>query len=221
VAVSPFRRAMSATAIRALVLGTIGAGAAAAFALVTRRVAARVTSVDREVLERAGVEEGHPVRNVAAKVHPLGKWWTYVPTAALTGGYVVASKRRVAGSLSILAAAGCAYALSNVFDDLLPQPPAPPGRDRPDHPVFPSGHAFGTTSVALAAAYVLTREELAPASLAYPIALAIPLLTSTARVIEEKHWITDIAGGLLAALALSSLTCAAYEACGDGLPPVP
>ena len=198
--------------MRALVLGTLGVAAATAFALVTRNVAARVTSVDSEVLDRIGVDEGHPVRNAAEAVHPLGKWWTYVPAAALTGGYVVATRRSAAGSASIVAAAGIAYALSNVFDDLLPQPPAPPGRDKPDHPVFPSGHAFGPTAVGLAAAYVLTREELAPAALAFPLALAIPLTTSTARMIEQKHWITDIAAGLLAAVAVASLTSAAYEA---------
>jgi membrane-associated phospholipid phosphatase len=202
--------------VRALVLAAIGVGAGAAFALVTRKVAARVTDVDREVLDRTGISDAeHPIRRAADAVHPMGKWWTYVPAAALTGVYVVAARRRVAGSLSILAAAGTAVALSHAFDDLLPQPPAPPGRDTPDHPVFPSGHAFGTTTVALAAAYVLTREELAPAAVAFPVALAIPLVTSAARVIEEKHWITDIAGGFLAAIALSSLTSAAYEACSE------
>lgn len=199
--------------MRALVLGTLGVAAATAFALVTRKVAARVTSVDAEVLDHVGVEEGHPVRNAAERVHPLGKWWTYVPAAALAGGYVIVARRRAAGSIAILAAAGLAHALSNAFDDLLPQPPAPPGRDKPDHPVFPSGHAFGTTTVALAAAYVLTREDLAPAAVAFPLALVIPATTSLGRMIEQKHWITDIAGGLLAATSLASLTCAAYEAC--------
>jgi membrane-associated phospholipid phosphatase len=201
------------TVARSLVLGAIGIAAGAGFALVARAVARRETTrLDDTVHERTAIEPEHPVRRAAEAASPIGKWWTYVPAAVLTGGYVIAARRRVAGSVSILTAAGAAVALGHAFDDFLPQPIAPPGRDRPDHPVFPSGHAFGTTSVALAAAYVLTREELAPAALAFPMALAVPVATSLARVVEEKHWITDIAGGFLAAIALASLTSAAYEA---------
>jgi membrane-associated phospholipid phosphatase len=197
--------------MRALGLAAGGIAAAAAFILMARKVAARVTSVDAEVLEHTGGEEGHPARRAAEKVHPLGKWWTYVPAAALTGAYVLAERRGVAGSIAIIATSGAAYALSKSFDDILPQPVAPPGRDKPDHPVFPSGHAFGPTSVALIAAYVLMREELAHGALAFPVALALPVATSAARLMEEKHWITDIAGGFLAAIALASFASAAYE----------
>jgi membrane-associated phospholipid phosphatase len=105
-----------------------------------------------------------------------------------------------------------AAALINKRLDDLPQPPAPPGRESPDHPVFPSGHAFGTASVALTAAYVLSREELLHPAVAFPLAMTVPVLSSAARMMEEKHWLSDVIGGYLAALTLSSFAAGAYEA---------
>ena len=58
---------------------------------------------------------------------------------------------------------------------------------------------------------MLSREELAPAALAWPAAFALPVAASAARLMEEKHWISDIAGGVVAAVALAAVTLAAYE----------
>ena len=186
--------------------------AAAGFAAIARAVARRDTAaVDHDVHGKTAIEPGHPVRRAAEAASPIGKWWTYVPAAALTGGYVLVSRKGVAGTSVILATAAAAAALNHVFDDVLPQPPAPPGRPSPDHPVFPSGHPFGTSAVALTAAYVLSREGAARAAIVFPVAMLIPVTTSAARLLEEKHWISDILGGHLAALCLASLTLGLYE----------
>jgi membrane-associated phospholipid phosphatase len=198
----------------------LGGASAAAFALVARAVATREAApVDREVHQQTALEPGHPARRAAEAASPLGKWWMYVPGALLAGVYVVATREeddelppRLYGTLAIVGAAIVAAVTNKQFDDLLPQPPAPPGRPSPDHPVFPSGHAYGTLSVALTAAYVLMREEVAHGAIAFPIALAIPVASAAARLVEEKHWISDIAGGYLAALTLASLVLAPYEA---------
>jgi membrane-associated phospholipid phosphatase len=183
---------------------------------VSRAVARRETApLDAEVHEQTAIEPDHPARQLAEAASPIGKWWTYVPAAVLAAAYVAASgerRSRVAGMAAIVTAASAATALSHVFDDLLPQPPAPPGRPTRDHPVFPSGHAFGTMSVALMAAYVITREAIAHAAIVYPLALAVPIASSAGRLIEEKHWISDIGGGYLAALALTAAIASAYEA---------
>ncbi|MDQ3283258.1 MAG: phosphatase PAP2 family protein [Acidobacteriota bacterium] len=205
---------------RAALLATIGIGAAAGFALVAAAVARRKTApVDHKLHEQTAVEPGSPVRDAAEAVAPVGKWWTYVPAATLAGGYVFGRgakerdlRARAAGTVAIIGAACTAALVNKRFDDLLPQPPAPPGRPSPDHPVFPSGHAFGTLTVALASAYVISREQLAPSAVVFPVAFAIPLTSSIARLMEEKHWISDIAGGYLAAITLASLSVAAYEA---------
>ncbi|MEA2491763.1 MAG: hypothetical protein QOH21_3555 [Acidobacteriota bacterium] len=213
----------SSRSSRAPLLFATSIAAAAGFALIARAVARRDTArVDHEVHDQTAVRPGHPAREAAEAAGPIGKWWTYVPAAALTGVYVLASRKRgedlpsrIFGTGAILAAASAAAALNHVFDDLLPQPPAPPGRPV-DHPVFPSGHAFGTSTVALTAAYVLSRERCAHPALAFPAAMAIPVASSIARLIEEKHWISDIVGGHLAAIALASLSLAVYEAAADG-----
>jgi membrane-associated phospholipid phosphatase len=195
------------------------AGSIAAFALLARAVARRDTApIDHEVHEQTKIDKGEPGRETAEKVSPIGKWWTYVPAAALTGTYVFARRgeerddqSRVAGMVTIIAAAAIAASVNHLFDDLLPQPPPPPGRP-PDHPVFPSGHAFGTMSVAMTAAYVLSREELAHAAVVLPIALIVPVVSSAARMIEEKHWVSDVIGGYLAAMGLSFAAVSVYEA---------
>jgi membrane-associated phospholipid phosphatase len=185
---------------------------AAGFWLLAQAVARRKTApVDDDVHERIAVDEEHPVRDVAEGIAPIGKWWTYVPLATVAAGYVVLKADHRSGAAAIVSAAVAAALINKRFDDLLDQPPAPPGRDTPDHPVFPSGHAFGTSAVALAAAYVLSREELAPAYVAFPVALTLPVVSATARLMEEKHWLSDVAGGLLAAITLTSISLAVYE----------
>lgn len=203
---------------RAPLLLAVGAGALASFTLVARAVSKRETArVDHKAHRKLKARDGKPARDAAEKLAPIGKWWTYVPVATAVAAFVVAAKRerrtpsRLAGAGAIVAVAALAAALNETFDDLFDQPPAPPGRDSIRHPVFPSGHAFGTATVALTAAYVLTREELLTTALAYPLALSLPVASSVARLMEEKHWLSDVLGGYLAAITLASIPLAGYE----------
>lgn len=203
---------------RVRLLLAVGAGALVSFALVARAVSKRETAkVDHKVQRKLKVRDGKRTRNAAEKLAPIGKWWMYVPLATAVAAFAVAAKperrspSRLAGGGAIVAVATLAAALNETFDDLFEQPPAPPGRDSVRHPVFPSGHAFGTTAVALAAAYVLSREELARAGVAYPLALSLPAASSAARLMEEKHWLSDVLGGYLAALSVASIPLAGYE----------
>jgi membrane-associated phospholipid phosphatase len=202
----------------ARVLGSIAVASAVSFALLARAVARRDTArVDRTVRKRAVKRDGHPARRVSEAVAPLGKWWTYVPAGAAAAAYVLAASERsgAAGAAAIMFAGCTAAVLNDKFDDALPQPPAPPGRPSITHPVFPSGHALGTTATAMTVAWVLARQELAPAAVVGPLACVLPLVSSGGRMMEDKHWVTDIAGGLLAAIALSATALAAYEAIRD------
>jgi undecaprenyl-diphosphatase len=206
----------------AMPLAALSVSAAAAFLLMARAVARRETAaLDRKVQRKTKASRGTPARKAASAASPVGKWWSYVPAAAVTGLYVIFagdSRRkaidnvsRLNGAAAIVGAAGLAAVINQFLDDLIPQPPAPPGRPK-DHPVFPSGHAFGTTAVALAAAHVLTREELVEPALIYPLAAVLPLVTAAARMMEEKHWLSDIIGGYLAALAVAGVPLTMYEA---------
>ena len=206
---------------RALALGAVAVAAAAGFGFLAAAVARRDTAeVDEEVRERTTAPDGHPVRRAAKAIAPAGKWWTYVPMALGASAYLLAApgardrgalRSRRVGAGALLLAGTVATALNPAFDRFLPQPPAPPGHRR-GKPVFPSGHAFGPGAVSLAAAYVLSREGVARPGVAFPVALAVPLVTAGGRVLEEKHWATDVLGGYLGAVALASACAAAYEA---------
>ncbi|HEX6751614.1 MAG TPA: hypothetical protein VF092_30250 [Longimicrobium sp.] len=138
---------------RALVLGGIAAAAAAGFGALAAAVARRDTArADEKVRKRTSPRRGHPAREAADAISPVGKWWTYIPAALAASAYVVradgaadgdAERSRRAGAGAITLAGVVATALNHAFDRVLPQPPAPPGRPSRRKPVFPSGHAFG------------------------------------------------------------------------------
>ena len=209
---------------RALALGAAAAVATVAFGVLTAAVARRHTAgADHAVKKRTAPRRGHPVRRAAKTLAPAGKWWTYIPSAlgaslyvlraaAPNGGERPPSRRTGAGAVFL--AGVVATALNPAFDHWLPQPPTPPGHRKRNKPVFPSGHAFGPSAVSLAAAYVLTRERLAHPGLAFPAALAIPAVTAGARMLQEKHWASDVLGGYLGGVAVAAACVAAYEAAG-------
>jgi membrane-associated phospholipid phosphatase len=161
----------------------------------------------------AATDDG--TRRALAAPMPLGKWWAFVPAAVAVAGVIVRARgmgpRAVAGAGAVVGAALAAAALAPAFDRWLPQPPAPPGHPSPRDPVFPSGHTFGPGTVALTAAYVLAREELAPAAVALPAAFVVPLLTAGGKLAEQKHWASDVVGGYLGAVTVAATAAAAYE----------
>ncbi len=206
---------------RALTLAGVALAAGAGFGRLAAAVARRETAEADEALHEAtAVPEDSPVRQAAATIAPAGKKRMYVPAALCASAVLLAApgarepgalRSRGAGVGAMLLAAAAARGLNPAFDRWLPQPPPPPGHP-PDRPVFPSGHAFGPGAVSLAAAYVLAREGLASPALTFPLALTVPLVMSGARVLEEKHWASDVAGGYLGGIALSAGCLAGYEA---------
>jgi membrane-associated phospholipid phosphatase len=211
---------------RALGLVAVAAAAAAGFGALAAAVARRDTAAaDHEVRKRTAPDRRHPARRAAKAIAPAGKWWTYLPMALGASAWVIgapggrtsrALHSRGAGASAVLLAASVATALNPAFDRFLPQPPTPPGHGKRRKPVFPSGHAFGPGAVSLATAYVLAREGIARPAAAFPAALALPLVLSGGRVLEEKHWASDVLGGLLGGVAVAAACLAAYEAGREG-----
>jgi membrane-associated phospholipid phosphatase len=202
---------------RELALLSIAAAATAGLALLARASARRETArVDEKVRKKTAPPEDHRARDFASALAVVGKWYTYLPMAAAGSAWLLLSRneedeRPVVAALAVLSAGAVATALNPLLDDWLPQPPSPPGHSSPTKPVFPSGHAFGPGTVALTTAYVAAREGVAHPAIVFPIALIIPALTASTRVIEEKHWASDIAGGYLGAIALTAVGAAGYE----------
>ena len=115
-----------------------------------------------------------------------------------------------------MAAALVAAGLGPAFDRWLPRPPTPPGHRDPHNPAFPSGHTLGPGAVALTSAYAMAREGRASPAVLVPIALTLPLVTVADRLMEQKHWASDVAGGYLGAGAVAAACLAGYEVAHRG-----
>jgi undecaprenyl-diphosphatase len=164
-----------------------------------------------------------PVGATAAAVAPgvdqAGKWWVYGPAALAAAVAVLAAPRRpgrthrgrLAGAAAIAIVPALASVLSPAFDRWLPQPPTGPRRRPLDHPVFPSGHAFRATAVALVAGYVVTREGLVRPGHAWPLVGVAPTAVGLSRLVREKHLASDVVGGWLAGATLAAGAAGAYE----------
>jgi len=209
------------TMTRNAALGVTSAAATAAFGTLAVAVAKRKTAtIDRALRPKLKVRRRKTAREAADPLAALGKWWAYIPLATAASFYLIETapakprrrRRAIAGAESMMLSALGAAVLSQLFDRVLPQPPAPPGHRKKTKPVFPSGHAFGPGSVAWTAAYILHREGRLPMAAALVAAIAYPGVMVSGKLVEEKHWASDALGGLLAAAALSSGCAALYEA---------
>jgi membrane-associated phospholipid phosphatase len=211
---------------RALALGVTAVASATAFVTLAAAVADRQTAhADRKLSPKLKAKGRHPLRRVASAIAPFGKWWAYVPASLALSAFVLESRypstrtrwlhphrrqERIVGAGAIVFAGMLSAVLAPIFDEWLPQPPVPPGRRRKKS-VFPSGHAFGPTAVSATSAYVLAREGLVRPELAGTVAALIPLISAGGKLIEEKHWASDVLGGALAAAAVSTAALATYE----------
>lgn len=208
---------------RAVVLGSVAGAAAAGFGVLASAATRRDTAtVDERVRKQTAAPAQHPTRRAAEAVAPLGKWWAYLPAVLAACIYLLTaprtrrsrprSSRRVAGAGAMLLSGATTAALGPVFDRWLPQPPAPPGHSSRRKPVFPSGHTFGPTAVSLTTAYVLSREGLARSEIAAPVALMVPLVTASGKILAQRHWASDVLGGYLGGTAVAAAWLSAYEA---------
>ncbi len=68
-----------------------------------------------------------------------------------------------------------------------------------------------SATAAVSIAYVLAREGRADAWIAAPAALALPILSGAGRVYLDRHWASDVVGGLLAGVSVAAACAAAYE----------
>ena len=205
---------------RLTILTTAGLLATVGFVALSTAVATRSTSrFDRALRPRLKLNKGRALRRGADALAPLGKWYATMPAAAGLSAWVLAhdgrnGARRAprAGAAAIVCASAIAAGAAKVFDRTLPQPPPPPGHRSRTKPVYPSGHALVTGAPAITAAYVLRREGMIGPRAALAAGVLIPLVSAGGKVVEEKHWASDVLGGALAASAVACACMAAYEA---------
>lgn len=210
-----------------LVLGAAALAAGGAFTLLARASARqRTRDVDRAAHRALTPPDHHPVRTAGNMVAPIGKWYAYVPAAVGISLALLNARepkrhgrhirhRRRSGAAAVTFSGLASVALTELFDRVLPQPPTPPGHP-PGKPVFPSGHAFGPLTIGLVASYILGRERLLSPMISLPLALTVPLVAAGSRVVVERHWVSDVAGGMSGGMALAGAVLAAWELLRDG-----
>lgn len=184
---------------------------AAGFATVTTLVETnRLRGVDRRIRARFDGEHDRRLTALVKAGGYLGKPWAHGAVAALLGG-ILSHKGALDGARAVKLSSGLSATASRTFDWLLGHRTPPPGRGEPSEQSYPSGHTLETAALALTTAYVLWREGLADARLAFPAAAVVPLLEGAGRVYLDRHWTSDVLGGALGGLALAALCVAGYE----------
>ena len=186
-----------------------GVSAAAFIACSVLVAKGKTRRVDMSILEHTSPGRNHPVRKVARALSPIGNWKTNLFVAS--GIAALIGKTNRVGGLVVLGTALAGFGLNNMFDELFPQPPAPPGQASRFKPVYPSGHTLGPAAIGLTAAHLLAREGRANGALAFPIAAAIPVVLAAGRMVDAHHWASDILGGYLGGVSLAASGAAVFE----------
>ena len=153
---------------------------------------------------------GRKAKKVAFPFGYLGKEWAVLPAAGGLAVYLM-NRNRKAGAAAVLAASAAGTALSHVFDATLPQKTPPPGRRAPFDAHYPSGHALHSATFLAIAAWVLGREGIADRRTLTVGAGALAASLGIDRLMQDRHWTSDVVGGWLAAIAIASFTAAGYE----------
>lgn len=197
-------------------IGTLLATAAVATAgyLAVSRLVAKRRTRDEDLRARATIlpRVSKRAEKLAETTGHIGKWYTHVPASAL-GSALLAFRHRPKSAATLLGVSLGAAGLNPLLERVHAHRVPPPGKLRidPGAQSFPSGHALETTAVAFAAAYVLSREDIVPAAIGFPVAALLAVISGAGRLALDRHWITDSAAGYLGGIALAATAAAAYE----------
>ncbi|MDB4877223.1 MAG: putative integral rane protein [Gemmatimonadetes bacterium] len=167
------------------------------------------TALDHRVRSFADTRVPREARTILRPLYPLG-----LPGGYITLAYGMAHwlhRTRRAGGPAIVTSAWMGWLVHRgaklIFTRERPRRPGV--RRRTDS--YPSGHTTGATALALTTAYVLQRQGVVSKRGAAAIAIGVPVLMGSYRVIADDHWATDVFGGWLLGGAVG-LTCNAVLA---------
>ena len=149
-------------------------------------------------------------KKVAIPFGYLGKENAVLPLAGLTGAKLLFEGRK-AGAAAVVVASAAAIGASHLFDVILKQRTPPPGRRAPADPHFPSGHALHSTALLAISAWVLSREGLIEKKTAATGAGVLALALGFDRLVQDRHWTSDVVAGWLAAISIAGLVATGYE----------
>jgi membrane-associated phospholipid phosphatase len=189
-----------------------GSGVALLAAMVARLGIDEHWPIDHRVRETLASHGKPRLRATLRVVGTAGTVGIYVPATIMV--MLLIARRNghrtrawpVAGSVA--AAAAGSLALKHLVRRPRPRAKAGPYNEKPS---FPSGHATRASAAALAIAYVLVRERMAPREIALPLAIALSVGTGVSRAYADAHWTTDVIGGWALGGASAALSAIYYE----------
>jgi membrane-associated phospholipid phosphatase len=191
-------------------LAGISSAAALAFGVLASR-----TLKPRTILEDLRLRAHLPrysrrAKKIAIPFGHLGKEMAVLPIAGLTGAKLLAENKKAAAA-AVISATLAAVGSSHLFDALLQQRTPPPGRRAPADPHFPSGHALHSTALLGIGAWVLSREGMISRKTAAISAATLAVALGFDRLVQDRHWTSDVVAGWLAAISIAGLAAGAYE----------
>jgi undecaprenyl-diphosphatase len=193
-----------------LALGAVSLASAAAFGVLTSKTLEPRTIFHDLKLRSLIPRYGKKSKKVAVQFGYLGKEWAVLPAAAAVAAKLFIEDRD-AGAAAVLGGTIAAIAASHLFDATLPQKTPPPGRRAPASPHYPSGHALHSATTLGVGSWVLARERMANRKALGTGAAVIAVALGFDRLVQDRHWTSDVVGGWLAALSLAGASAAAYE----------
>ena len=192
-----------------LSISAAGAAGLAATAVAQRRGAFR--RVDRRTQDVIDARRRPVLKKVAKVGSATGKWVFQLPVSLAFGAWVAHRRGWMAGAAVPAASVGSTV-LQKTMKALFHRPrPMRARKDGKRDNSFPSGHAAAAVAVGGTGAYVALREFGAPAWAVVPAAVLFPVLTSGSKLYDERHYLSDIVGGLAGGLAVGAAACALYE----------
>ena len=195
---------------RETALAILSGGSALGFSILTRRILAPRTILGDLAYRARLPRYGKRAKKVAVPFGYLGKEWPVLAIAAAVSSKLL-KERRNEGAMAIMSATLAAIGSSHLFDARLPQKTPPPGRRAPADPHYPSGHALHSTTLLGIAAWVLSREGLTRKRALGAASAVLAFGFGFDRLVQDRHWTSDVVGGWLAAISIASAAALLYE----------
>lgn len=189
-----------------------GGGVALLAAIVARLGADEHWPLDHDIRTTLASHGLPRVRATLKVVGSAGTVWVYLP-ATIAVMVLIARRHGHPRRVIPLAGSTTIAALASLLLKHLVRRPRPRSASGTLNlkPSFPSGHATRASAAALAIAYVLVRERMAPRELALPIAVALAGTVGISRAYADAHWTTDVLGGWALGGAAAALSALWYE----------
>ena len=191
-------------------LAGVGASSAAAFGVLAATAQKPHGILDDLKLRQHIPSYGRRTKKAVTPLGYLAKEWSVLPGAGLVGAKLLHDGNKE-GAIAVVGSALAAIAASHIFDATLPQSTPPPGRKAPFDPHFPSGHALHSTALLATTAWVFGREGSTNGKLIAAGAGALAGALGVDRLIQDRHWTSDVVAGWLAAIAIASTAASVYE----------